>query len=89
VPAKRWLVSEDAAYRARLSVNSTATLAAQGDVFSDRERIEFEARPDFRACVALRRADDAAKVPGLKVVGLDRWERLVRDMVRSKRRRLS
>ena len=78
VPAKRWLVSADAAYRAALSPGSIATLAAQGGDMSPVERAWFEALPDWQAMVALRRADDGAKVPGADVPGLIAWVDAVR-----------
>jgi predicted HD phosphohydrolase len=73
VPAKRWLVTCDADYRDHLSENSRATLAHQGESFNDAERAEFEATPHWEDAVLLRRADDDAKVPGLKVPSLDFW----------------
>lgn len=73
VPAKRWLVTVDPTYAAQLSAGSVATLVAQGSAMSAVEQAEFEASPWFEDAVALRRADEAAKVIGLDVGGLDRW----------------
>jgi len=73
VAAKRWLVMHDRGYRERLSDNSRATLAQQGDALDDGARAAFEALPDWQDCVVLRRADDAAKIPGRVVPPLATW----------------
>ncbi len=71
--AKRYLVSTDPAYSAQLSEMSVATLALQGGTMREAERTQFEAGEYSTSLVALRRADDAAKIPGLTVPGLDDW----------------
>lgn len=73
VPAKRYLVTVDAGYGGVLSPMSTATLANQGGPMTADEIAAFEALPDGDAAVALRRADEAAKIPGRVVPGLDQW----------------
>lgn len=73
VPAKRYLVATDPEYFALLSEDSVMTLAAQGGPMDPREVRDFEADPDHRAMVALRIADDGAKVPGADVPALDHW----------------
>lgn len=73
VPAKRWLVTVDPEYRARLSAGSVRTLAAQGEELAHDERRDFETDPHHRDAVTLRRADEAAKVAGLRIAGLHRW----------------
>ncbi|MBA2497972.1 MAG: HD domain-containing protein [Acidimicrobiia bacterium] len=73
VPAKRWLVTVDPAYRARLSSVSVRTLAAQGSELDAGGRAAFEAHPHHRDAVVLRRADEGAKVEGLRVGGLEQW----------------
>ena len=74
VAAKRYLVAVDPEYRALLSTESVATLAAQGGAFDDDAVIEaFRRHPQADSAVALRRADEAAKVWGRQVPGLDRW----------------
>ena len=73
VPAKRYLVTVDPAYREQLSPGSVDTLIAQGGDLSAAEVTAFTARPHWRAAVALRRADDGAKVPDAVVAGLDHW----------------
>ena len=60
--AKRYLLATDPAYAALLSARSEETLGFQGGVMTAAEVAEFEQRPDRDDLVALRRADDAAKV---------------------------
>lgn len=74
IDAKRYLVAVDPAYRALLSTESVATLGTQGGAFGDEAVIEaFLRHPHADNAVALRRADEAAKVWGREVPGLDRW----------------
>ncbi len=75
VDAKRYLVTRDADYGAKLSGGSTYTLSRQGGAMSDTEADAFERRDDFAALVALRRADEAAKLPPdqVDVAELDAW----------------
>lgn len=78
VDAKRYLVATDAAYDAELSPASRATLALQGGPMSPDEILAFEADPDGDAILALRRCDEAAKVPGQSVPGLGHYRPLLR-----------
>ncbi len=80
VPAKRYLVATDASYRSRLSPESTRTLTVQGGALNADELSSFSAGPYAAAAVALRRADDAAKVPGATVATLDSWVPMLRDV---------
>ena len=73
VPAKRYLVSTDPAYGARLSDDSVRTLGLQGGPMTPAQRAHFASSPYARDALALRRADDDAKVPGREVPGLDHW----------------
>jgi predicted HD phosphohydrolase len=65
VAAKRYLVATEPAYAAALSPGSTWTLAQQGGPMSPGEAAAFAAHPLTPLCLALRRWDEAAKVPGL------------------------
>jgi predicted HD phosphohydrolase len=47
------------------------------------EAAVFEQDPDFEAAVALRRADDAGKVVGLRVPGLAHWRPTVEHVAAS------
>lgn len=71
--AKRYLVTTDPTYVTALSDVSIATLEVQGGPMDAAARERFEAHPDFAALVILRRADDAAKVPGKPVPPLETW----------------
>ena len=78
IPAKRYLVTTDAAYRGRLSPVSIQTLALQGGDMTEAEIAAFEAWPHWRDSLKLRVADEAAKVVGRVVPGLDSWREQVR-----------
>ena len=73
VPAKRYLVATDADYAAELSDGSALSLEFQGGVMSADEAAEFAADPHGPDAATLRRADEAAKVVGRDVPGLDHW----------------
>jgi len=73
VPAKRYLVATRPDYAGLLSPDSVMTLVAQGGPMSPDEVARFASHPDADAMVALRVADDGAKVPGAAVAGLDHW----------------
>jgi predicted HD phosphohydrolase len=80
--AKRYLVTTDPRYRHRLSPRSLDTLRAQGGLLDPEERVALLAFPDLDACLTLRRADDAAKVPGARVPGLGYWRAAVERLAR-------
>ena len=71
VAAKRYLVATDRAYHDALSPVSQQTLVGQGGPMDADEVAAFEAHPDHRLAVSLRRIDDRAKVLGAAVPGLD------------------
>ena len=71
--AKRYLVATDPTYRSRLSARSLETLVEQGGVVDEHDVTAFSEIADLDAVLALRRADDDAKVPGRTVAGLDTW----------------
>ena len=73
VPAKRYLVATDGAYRALLSRGSVRTLAMQHGPMTSGEAAAFAASPHFEAAVCLRRADESAKDPVAEVASLDSW----------------
>ena len=70
----------DPAYRRVLSEQSVATMSTQGGLLDRRERTEFEALPMFETLLTLRRADDAAKVAGRAVPGLDTWSPVIHSV---------
>ncbi len=73
VAAKRYLLATDTTYRGLLSARSETTLQFQGGVMTPDEAAAFTASPGWEEQVVLRRADDAAKVRGKIVPGLDAW----------------
>jgi gamma-butyrobetaine dioxygenase len=73
VAAKRYLCATDPTYLARLSPASQRSLQLQGGPFDAEGVRRFEQEPHARAAVALRRWDDAAKVPGRDVPGLEHY----------------
>jgi len=82
VVAKRYLVTTDPTYRARLSRRSVETLAAQGDALADAELAALAADPDRDAILALRRADERAKDPSARVPDLESWRTLLTTLAR-------
>lgn len=77
VAAKRYLLATDPTYAASLSARSEVTLTFQGGVMDADEVAAFERRPQRHDLLALRRADDRAKVRGAVVPGLDTWRAAV------------
>lgn len=78
VAAKRFLCGVDETYMSLLSEASRRTLRRQGGVFSPDEQAAFSAEPFFADAVALRRADEAAKVPGAPAPSFAELARLAR-----------
>lgn len=83
IAAKRYLMATDPAYGQALSQVSTQTLALQGGAMTPAEAAAFAAAPHARDAVMLRRADEAAKVPGRAVPGLDAWRPILRRVAAS------
>ncbi|WP_018907784.1 HD domain-containing protein [Salinispora arenicola] len=71
VPAKRYLASTEPDYE--LSEASRLSLARQGSAMTGEEQERFLAHPAAADAVTLRRADEAAKIVGRQVPGLDVW----------------
>jgi phosphonate degradation associated HDIG domain protein len=70
VAAKRYLCATDPAYYHQLSEASRASLRLQKGPFTPEEARHFEQGPHFRAALALRRWDEAAKIAGLPTPGI-------------------
>lgn len=81
VMAKRWRCATDRRYHGTLSAASQSTLIAQGGPLGTAARVRFEASAGFADAVAVRDADDAAKVPGLVVPGLESYRALLHGLV--------
>jgi gamma-butyrobetaine dioxygenase len=79
VDAKRYLCAIDPSYLDGLSPASRLSLLLQGGPMTTAECAQFESNPSHGDAVRLRHWDDAAKVPGLEVPGLDHYrDRLLR-----------
>ncbi|WP_433379630.1 HD domain-containing protein [Actinoplanes sp. CA-142083] len=79
VAAKRYLAATE---DYELSEASRLSLARQGDVMTPDEVTAFAAGPEAAAAIALRRADEDAKVVGRAVPGLATWIPRIHDYVR-------
>lgn len=64
VPAKRFLVATEPAYRNRLSPDSIRSLQLQGGPMTPAEQAAFKQQAFWREAVMLRRFDEDAKLPG-------------------------
>jgi [1-hydroxy-2-(trimethylamino)ethyl]phosphonate dioxygenase len=82
VAAKRYLCFAQQRYFDQLSPASKQSLALQGGPMTPEEAGSFLALPHAQEAVALRHADDAAKVPGLQVPALDSYRELVATLWR-------
>lgn len=83
VAAKRYLCATDPSYIAQLSPSSMESLAIQGGPMRDEELKTFGAMPNARLAVQLRRWDDQAKIPALKVPGLQHYAPILRVALRN------
>ena len=79
VEAKRYLCHAERGYWERLSPASKHSLELQGGAFTEEEAIAFLQQPFARDAVRLRRWDDTAKVPGLRVLDLSFITELLQD----------
>lgn len=73
VAAKKYLCATDHMYYDALSDASKQTLKLQGGIMNSQSKKEFERNPYFASAVQLRRYDDAAKIPAMKVAGLNHY----------------
>lgn len=86
VAAKRYLCTVEPGYVDRLSAASTHSLALQGGPLSPTDIARFEGRAGASEAITLRRWDDAAKVSGLEVPGLDWYRPLLETCLATARR---
>ena len=86
VAAKRYLCTVDAQYQQQLSPASVQSLALQGGLMDAAEARDFKRRGWWCEAVWLRRLDDAAKVPGLRVPDLEHYRTLLQGLSRKERR---
>lgn len=73
VPAKRYLVTTEPRYRETLDALSIVSLEHQGGAMDAEEMAAFAGEEHCADALALRRADEAGKVPDLVVPGLATW----------------
>jgi phosphonate degradation associated HDIG domain protein len=83
VAAKRYLCAVEPDYFAKLSKDSVLSLSLQGGPMSSGEVAEFEAAPQFRDAVQLRRFDEQAKVKGLETPPASHFLRYVERVILS------
>jgi phosphonate degradation associated HDIG domain protein len=80
VAAKRYLCAAEPDYFGALSPSSVESLELQGGPMSASESEAFLALPHAREALALRRADDAAKVRDLEVPQLESYRPLIESL---------
>ena len=73
VAAKRYLCQVDSEYLNALSPSSLLSLGLQGGPMSENETSAFLATPFSEHAITLRHWDDEAKVPSLRVPGIDSY----------------
>jgi phosphonate degradation associated HDIG domain protein len=78
VDAKRYLCATDPEYLSLLSPASLHSLQLQGGPFNQADARAFEALPFAREAVRLRRWDDLAKTPGMRVPGLEHYRATIK-----------
>lgn len=79
VAAKRYLCAAEPGYYEALSTPSKVSLALLGGPMTPAERERFIALPYGEAAVILRRCDDSAKVPELRVPGIEAYVRWIEE----------
>jgi phosphonate degradation associated HDIG domain protein len=85
VEAKRYLTWKSPAYYEQLSAASKKTLEYQGGRMSDEEAKAFEQYPLFQLIIDMRYWDEEAKVEGLPVPDLSKYQdMIVRHLVNPK-----
>lgn len=77
VDAKRYLTAVNPEYDAKLSDASRTTLGHQGGPMTPEEAEAFEKDELFKTILAMRRWDEAAKVPNKKVPGLESYRSML------------
>ncbi|EDQ87651.1 uncharacterized protein MONBRDRAFT_9769 [Monosiga brevicollis MX1] len=78
VQAKRYLTFKEADYYENLSAGSKFTLKHQGGPMSASEASAFEAEDDFPLYCLMRRWDEAAKIPDMKLPAFDSYRAAIR-----------
>jgi [1-hydroxy-2-(trimethylamino)ethyl]phosphonate dioxygenase len=86
VAAKRYLCAVEEPYQHQLPPASVQSLALQGGSMDAAEVQHFRRREWWSEAVWLRRLDDAAKIPGWRVPGLEHYRTLLQALSRQGRR---
>jgi phosphonate degradation associated HDIG domain protein len=89
VDAKRYLCAVEHDYFQSLSPPSVISLRLQGGPMTADEVEAFRANPFYREAIALRRWDDAAKVPAMKTPPLEHFAQYVEASLQHKRSEVS
>lgn len=87
VMAKRHLMAREAGYADKLSPASVASLENQGLPLTPRESQAFLAQNYAKDALALRRWDEAAKLPGAETPKLESFRPYITSCLKSKRQR--
>jgi [1-hydroxy-2-(trimethylamino)ethyl]phosphonate dioxygenase len=82
VAAKRYLCATEPKYLEDLSPASQLSLKLQGGLFTTEEIQAFEAEPWFESAIAVRRWDDAAKIPDLVVPGVKHYRPVMERLLK-------
>lgn len=77
VDAKRYLCKREPGYFDILSEPSVISLQLQGGIMSEQDCIEFERNSFYQEAIILRRYDDMAKVPDMKVNPIEYYRQLL------------
>jgi phosphonate degradation associated HDIG domain protein len=77
VDAKRYLCAVDKDYLSLLSPPSVQSLALQGGPMNAEEVAQFESLPHYQRAVTLRRWDDLAKDPTLKMPPVEHFAKYI------------
>jgi predicted HD phosphohydrolase len=81
VDAKRYLCCVNPEYHAQLSEASKTTLGYQGGPMTPDEAAAFERDELFKIIIAMRRWDEAAKVPNKQVPTLDAYRYILEENI--------
>jgi gamma-butyrobetaine dioxygenase len=81
VAAKRFLVATEPEYTNRLSAASVFTLGVQGGPMTAQQAERFAREPHFEQAVLIRRWDDAAKDPTVKVRPFAHYHGLLKNLL--------
>ena len=76
VKAKKYL-ARDKKYFNALSEASKTSLKLQGGIMNDNEAKEFESNKFFKSSLKLRKFDEGAKKPGLKIKSIHEYKNLL------------